>query len=642
MTTAIETATKNMKLSEVTDKPRIGEILVRTGKITEEQLNACLAEQQVLKGRGEHKYFGKIVVDHGFASEADIQVAVALRQKTGPVSPADRRKSENIYYRIFIDKVIAEIGEEKYNEAVLKRDKSRDVHIIYTLNSMRFLSYDRCAEILRTIVEENGCKNIYCGHSEKDIEVNDGQVYVKRANGEVEQVFPVYFPQDSSAVQVLLGYKHWNDVMLETSIQQQDEKDLEDFEDMVKIAIDREASDIHIIPNGPHYRVFFRIDGRLVEDTHLIMNLEQGQHLTKMIKIKASDYINLKIEETRLSHSGRIEFDNLKAAVRLEFLPDGVSQVHLETIARIISKRTNKITACVKTNLKQLGYLDADIPHFSSVSRRPGGLIVMSGVSGSGKTTFVLNILPGIDKSRLVGTIEDPIELLLDQTNVKQHQLYILPEGQGMGFQQYVTSIKRADYNVVFIGEWRKSDGLTESIIEQSHAGHLLFTTLHIKSSFNVYSAIKDMFGVSKSTSASLILMSINQTLVPKLCPKCKKPGPISFSVDDTQDLTMLSKKEKEALVKFSVPGGCQANKDEDGKVIGCEHCYGTGYRGRIPIYDYFTPTHEFIGKLLKEDMEPTAIKDMVVDDGIGRTKLSVLKEHMMAGTVDKESIQSI
>ena len=551
-------------------------------------------------------------------------------------------RSKNGFYRLFVRKAIDRVGRDKYVFAVGKKEDTKDSHIINTLNSLGILTYRESFEILKEALRETGSEGVITDYDPNDVTVIDGDVYLCADDGKRMKVKPIFYPlQDTDEIQILLSYDHYQNLSLESSIQKTEERGdiiCFTFKDVVKQALIINSSDIHILPKTDHYRVFFRIDGRFLEIPEFLMNVEQGKAFSRMIRIEASDHTkgNFNIDETKVSQLGKIEYADLGVGLRLEFVPDGRTLEHVDITARIISKGALHISEDIGCNLRKCGFAEDDIISFESVTRRKTGLFVVSGIVNSGKSTTIWNILPALDRTKKIGTVEDPVECVLDRHNIIQHQIYE-PEKENlkMGFEQFIKSFKRGDYDVVFIGEWRKSKGLTEAIVEQANAGQLIFTTLHIKSSFEIYSAVNEMFHIPKNVSARMVLMSLNQLLLPKLCNRCRVETEIGFTQDDVRYLNILSKAEKEKLLSFSAKG--YKRKDE-----GCSYCYHTGYKGRTVIYDYFIPTQEFMSEVIKNDLSPNDIKNLALMYGIGKTKLEVFLERVREGVIEKSCVEEI
>lgn len=309
---------------------------------------------------------------------------------------------------------------------------------------------------------------------------------------------------------------------------------------------------------------------------------------------------------------------------------------HMKITGRLISKGSKKISGNLSFNLASWGFLEEDIIAISSSIHRRNGIIVVSGETGSGKSTTIWCFLATFPQTTLIVTAEDPIEYTFDNHNIFQCQIFE-PENENirMGFSDYVLSFKRSDPNIIFMGEWRGSEGLTEAIIELANSGQLVFTTLHIQSAFNIYSSLAEMYGVQPYVSARLVRMSLNQLLLPKLCSACRIEDDISFTQDDVRYLNSFSAEEKKILTSKRIKG-------YKGKKGGCPHCHGTGIDGQVAIYEYFIPDQELISDIIKDKLSPNEIKNRTLMNQMGRSKVMVFLDRLEKGLVEKTSLFDI
>lgn len=359
------------------------------------------------------------------------------------------------------------------------------------------------------------------------------------------------------------------------------------FREILEESLNLNASDIHFIPKMNSFNVFFRVDGLLIRMNKFTMNLEVGQSLVDFLLYEASKYtkgsfnpdMKYKAQDARIDTS--IGDSNL--ILRLSFVPSGWDEKLLDVTIRIIKKErgfdlSNKT---LKERLFDLGILEEDIWILESIKNLKSGLVVVSGKTNSGKS-FLINTILSYIRGKKIGTIEDPIEYYIHNLECVQHQLFT-PRNETikMDFDDYVKAFKRGDYDIVFIGEWRRSNSLTESILEQSYAGQLVVTTLHISDSFEIYNSLKNMYKVEPEKIKDILYLSYNQTLIPKLCDKCKIE--VKNFVYSEEMLNIAKIRFQGDLEKFSKPLGRVFVRNEDG----CTECI-KGYKGRTPVYDYF------------------------------------------------------
>lgn len=378
------------------------------------------------------------------------------------------------------------------------------------------------------------------------------------------------------------------------------------FKSIIRKAVEKKVSDIHIVPKTNFYVVFFRIDGFFMEQNEFRFKVNEGNDLiTYLMRRAAREVKGAQFNpDTRLSYQdARVSLKDIgHFDARIAFIPDGYSLKNLEVVIRLLYKQIDMENKDVREELQKLGYMQDDIDILLTLLTKNRGICVISGITNSGKSTLVNHLLSSI-KTKKVGTIEDPIEYYTENTNYVQHQLFLSDDDKmNMDFLDYIKAFKRADYDVVFVGEWRNHKGLTDALIEQAFAGQLIFTTLHIANSFQIFEALHYMYGVEFEKLKSVLLFSLNQVLIPKLCDKCKKP---TSSIDDRivnvikrriEISTTIDDKNRAKIDSFL------AREKRDTKLYikgeGCGNCSGVGYKGRRVVYDYFVPNYTFFYNL--------------------------------------------
>jgi len=318
-------------------------------------------------------------------------------------------------------------------------------------------------------------------------------------------------------------------------------------DEIITEAIELGASDVHIEPFENSYLVRYRLDGVLQEKTSLDKNLVSP--VVSRIKILSG----LDIAEKRRPQDGRIRFskgDNV-VDIRVSVLPTDFGE---KTVLRILDKST------LRLDLSLLGMRKDDLDIFKQKISLPYGIIMITGPTGSGKTTTLYAALnhiksPGIN----ITTIEDPIEYNLEGIN----QTQIRPE-INLTFASALRSILRQDPNVIMVGEIRDKETL-ENALRASLTGHLVLSTLHTNDSFSTVARLKDL-GADTSILKSSLKLIVAQRLVRKICPHCK--------TNDTPE------NEQAAASVLGIP----IDKIKYGR--GCEHCMGIGYWGRTSVFE--------------------------------------------------------
>tara|TARA_B110000967_G_C18900047_1_gene574095 strand:- start:5104 stop:6537 length:1434 start_codon:yes stop_codon:yes gene_type:complete len=309
-------------------------------------------------------------------------------------------------------------------------------------------------------------------------------------------------------------------------------------------AIREQASDIHIEPNETCVRVRLRKDGVL--QTVIEPKRELAPLLSSRIKIMSK----LDIAERRLPQDGRmgIQYAGRPVDIRVSIIPSGLGE---RIVLRLLDRQSGRL------NLAFLGMPKAIHEAVNKLIQRPHGIILVTGPTGSGKTTTLYAALQQINQdSRNIMTIEDPVEYDLNgisQTAVNTQT--------GMTFAQGLRSILRQDPNVIMVGEIRDLE-TAKVAVQASLTGHLVFSTVHTNTAVGTITRLQDM-GVEPFLLSSGIIGVLAQRLVRRLCSQCKQPDPLSTVRNKTWH------------------------------AVGCSHCQHTGYKGRVGVYELLEVTEE-------------------------------------------------
>ncbi|GAO31946.1 GspE/PulE family protein [Geofilum rubicundum] len=308
------------------------------------------------------------------------------------------------------------------------------------------------------------------------------------------------------------------------------------------------SSDIHFEAFEDRCRVRFRIDGKLVE--RYVLNRSEYPSIVNKIKIKA----NLDISEKRLPQDGRIFFsegDN-KFDIRVSVLPT----LHGEkTVLRLLKRDATEI------NLETLGFYKKQLKDYMEGIRRPNGIILISGPTGSGKTTTLYATLKQLNNDATnILTIEDPIEYTLDGINQVQ-----LKESIGMDFASALRTFLRQDPDIIMVGEIRDAE-TAQMAVRAALTGHLVLSTVHTNSAWGTVTRLVDM-GIPAYLVAATLNLSAAQRLVRCLCKHCKEEHPFNSDLFPPGFVPPIAPK-----VHFVAKG--------------CKECYFTGYSGRRALYE--------------------------------------------------------
>ena len=336
------------------------------------------------------------------------------------------------------------------------------------------------------------------------------------------------------------------------------------------------SSDIHIEVYDEKCRIRIRIDGKLA-DRYNVPKMEYPTLINK-IKIKA----NLDIAEKRLPQDGRIFFNEsgMKFDIRVSVLPT----LHGEKVVlRLLNNDATNIS------IERLGFKEEEQKIYLEGVRKPHGIILISGPTGSGKTTTLYATLKLLNKETTnIVTIEDPIEYTLEGINQVQ-----LKESIGLNFGAAMRTFLRQDPDVIMVGEIRDPD-TANMAIRASLTGHLVLSTIHTNSAWGSVSRLVDM-GVPAYLVSNTLNMTIAQRLVRKLCEHCKKKEAF-----DPQLLPLRYAPPKKVTEHYTATG--------------CEHCHYTGYSGRVAVYEVIPLDMELSDEIKKQNFD---VNDRLKERGI-------------------------
>jgi type IV pilus assembly protein PilB len=360
------------------------------------------------------------------------------------------------------------------------------------------------------------------------------------------------------------------------------------------------SSDIHFEPYEKNARVRFRLDGKLKEQFNIA--IDEYPILINKIKIRAQ----LDISEKRLPQDGRItiqtnteDFD-----IRVSILPT----LHGEKVVlRILSKDTSHI------DINALGFTENELTLYQENIRKPNGIILISGPTGSGKTTTLYATLKKLNLPNTnILTVEDPIEYTLEGINQVQ-----LRENIGLDFAATLRTFLRQDPDIIMVGEIRDVN-TANMAIRAALTGHLVLSTIHTNSAWATVSRLIDM-GIPPFLIASTLNISVAQRLIRKLCDYCK--------VEDIIDNTLFP-------IGFKVP----TTLTKHHKAVGCDRCYHTGYSGRKAIYELL-PIDTILSEKIKNNQ-------LSIDSYLDENKINTLKSNaiqlIQEGTTSAEEVFSL
>ena len=556
-------------------KVRLGDVLVKKGIIDENQLQTALSRQ-----REQGKMLGEMVIALGYANQRDINEA--LCDSLG-IDYVDMRETE------VSDDVLSLL-----DESIMRK---------YTLVPLGDAP-DNPGAIRVAMADPTNILAM------DDINIVTGkQVVPVLANAtDINAFFDKAFGQKQAQSIVDLYKKEQGETVREET--KEDKARREEIENapivqlinsVIEQAVRQRASDIHIEPMEKDIRVRYRIDGNLREIIQYDNTLLGA--ITTRIKIMSG----MDISEKRKPQDGRITInvDGREYDIRVSNLPTVYGE---KVVMRLASKEG------FKKQKSDLGLTPTDLVKFDNILKNPHGIILVTGPTGSGKSTTLYTALSSLNSEEVnIITVEDPVEANIDGINQVQ-----VNNKADMTFANALRSILRQDPDIIMIGEIRDSE-TAEIAVRASITGHLVVSTLHTNSTANSISRLADM-GVEPYLIADSLVGIIAQRLVRRLC-ECKKPR-------------LATAEEKEELA---------VDPSEDivlYEPCGCKMCDNTGYKGRIGIYEIMTITPK-IKSMIARGKSADEIKEQAIEEGMSTLKASAAK-YVLDGTTSMSEMVKV
>ena len=374
---------------------------------------------------------------------------------------------------------------------------------------------------------------------------------------------------------------------------------------LLQYAFEQRASDIHVEPRREVANVRFRIDGVLHQVYQIPIPVVAA--MTSRVKVLG----RMDVVEKRRPQDGRIKTrtpDGEEVELRLSTMPTAFGE---KLVMRIFNP-----DVLVK-DFRDLGFSEEDGTRWKEIVTRPNGIVLVTGPTGSGKTTTLYSTLKHLARPEVnVCTIEDPIEMVEPAFNQMQVQ-----HGIGLNFASGVRTLLRQDPDIIMVGEIRDLE-TAEQAIQAALTGHLVFSTLHTNDAPSAITRLLDI-GVPAYLLHSTILAVMAQRLVRTLCPHCREPGELS----------------DEAWQALIAP--CQAEKPRQAYYAkGCLECRMTGYLGRVGIYEIMTMADR-LRPLVREGADMALIREQAHRDGMKPLRISGARK-VAAGVTTVEEVMSV
>jgi len=544
---------------------RLGQILVDLGFISDEQLVLLLEEQEA---QAEHQPLGKIAEDMNLITDDQLAQALAEQLHMQVISLDDVSIAPDLLRRITepmaqLYKVIPVSYEEDLNRLTVATCEPQNLS---TQDELRqFLGYD-----VKTVVS-----------TERDIQKTLDRYYSEDSESFEGLVRDLEGDNDLAKAAAALDGEGPIDITDAEALA--DSAPVRKLLNMVLLmAIKDHASDIHFEPFEEEFRIRIKADGVLFE------MVPPPRHLAFAITTRIKVMANLDIAERRMPQDGRIELTvgGHPVDLRVSVLPTMFGE---SVVMRLLDR------SVVSLNIEKVGMGDETLKDFRQVMHKPNGIVLVTGPTGSGKTTTLYSALSELNSvSEKLITTEDPVEYDIEGII----QIPIDPD-IGNTFANCLRAILRQDPDVILVGEIRDLE-TGEIAIQASLTGHLVFSTLHTNDAPSTITRLKDM-GIPTFMITATVEAILAQRLVRRVCSQCRQEHEPSKDA-----IFLLDMKEEELAGRKFFKGS------------GCENCNGTGYKGRIGIFELMimnddlrsmimqnTSTDELRDEAKKHGMEP-------------------------------------
>lgn len=530
----------------------LGEILLEDGLVTKEQLQEALNLQQQSK---EKKPIGELLVELGYLQEEGL--ALTLSKKLGIKYVSFSDGTFTIRYDQDLDKLIGE--KFARTNLALPLSKTSRYLSVAIWDPLNFVVLDNIKRI-------TGLEIIICSTTKKDIIEGIERLYIQKgAFAGDRHIF------DISTEKIKIKSESIDELKMKAA----EAPIVKMVNSLIKQAVTEKASDIHIEPQADGISVRYRIDGVLYEVE------APPKSMVAPIISRLKILSRLDIAEKRLPQDGGFmtNIENRNIDLRVSTIPT----IYGEKIAiRVLDKEM------LSFKLSSIGLNSSDFEKVSANITKPYGLVILTGPTGSGKTTTLYCILNEIKSPKKnIVTIEDPVEYRIDGVNQVQAMPTI-----GLDFARGLRSFLRQDPDVIMVGEIRDLE-TAEICVRSALVGRLVLSTLHTNDSVGSISRLLD-FGIEPFLLSSTLVMVIAQRLIRKLCPECKE----------------AVKLDKKTTDKYALAGSQLYGPK------GCASCRQHGFSGRIALFEIMCIDRE-IGNMIEKREDISAIRNALAKKGI-------------------------
>ncbi|WP_079708361.1 GspE/PulE family protein [Paraliobacillus ryukyuensis] len=509
------------------NKRKLGDVLKEGGLITEQEI------VQVLEHKKPRQKLGDALVEQGYITERQLLEVLEIHLKINSVS----------LYRFPIDSDLMELVPKEFakENTLLPIEQRENILTVAMNDPLDYYAIDYL--------------ELSTGFTVKP---------VIATKDDIQQAINKYYDVEN-------GYT-------DEAIEDEDAPAIRVLDQILQTGITLKASDIHIDPAETKLNVRYRVDGMLRTEKTVPKKLQNA--LIARVKILSQ----LNITETRLPQDGRIRLmiDTKPVDLRIATLPTVYGE---KIVIRILD-----LTNIFKT-LTELDFSEDTLDRYGKVIKKPSGLVLLTGPTGSGKTTTLYGSINELNQEDVnIITVEDPVEYQLEGINQVQVNSTV-----GLTFAKGLRSILRQDPNIIMVGEIRDRE-TAEIAIRSALTGHLVFSTLHTNSAIAAIPRLFDM-EIEPYLVVSALSAVMAQRLVKKVCPDCKTARPIT-----------------EMEKKIVVSRGLEMDEVYEG--VGCDSCRHTGYRGRLAIHELLV-VDDNVKKLMMNHSDMSEMKVYLQDNNM-------------------------
>ena len=555
-------------------KVRLGDVLLNDGAVTKEQL-----EEGLLLQKSSGKRLGLTLVDAGITTEEKIAQALSRQLGYDMVELSNVRIEDDILHLLnanILKKYTVlpfEYSKESPNIIRVAMSDPMDMAAIDDIGIVTSLQVEPVVATTKSILL---ALDKYYGQSEVMSALSE---YTKsKDNQALEELEDMYSEDVNNSPIVQL------------------------VKTMIDQAVRQRASDIHIEPMEKQVRIRYRIDGTLYE------RMTYSTRLLPAIIARIKIIGGMDISEKRKPQDGRITqiVDRLEYDIRVSILPTVYGE---KVVMRLTSK--NALTRAKK----DLGLDEDELEKFDRILSNPHGIILVTGPTGSGKSTTLYTALSELNNTEVnIVTVEDPVEANIDGIN----QIQVNTKAN-LTFASSLRSILRQDPDIIMIGEIRDEETATIAV-QASITGHLVVSTLHTNSAASTITRLIDM-GVEPYLIADATVGIIAQRLVRRLCKNCKRP-----KNPDEEEKKLLGITSDEPITIY--------------EPCGCHLCDNTGYRGRIGVYEIMEISHD-LKNIIAEGANADEIKEAALKDGMKTLRMKA-REYVLDGITSASEMKKV